>query len=297
MGILLPMNLGSLADQRFEAHKHCLLVASKRPPFYPSDSYDRKGLGQRRCNPRRGYSLLRQCRRLGAACKHMASQLKAADRLFGKFDAFKTERDQLPTDKKSRKQLRVLERKHGYSNGILVEIYNRFVNSSETTHSRASGEWWTRAALARSDGCETLPRARAFIRRGGWPAGGPAAGAERPGFATDGHISRACALTIHRSIPMACLELQRHDRVRRFFYHHPHHCSCAGAGVCRRRVCARRGQRPGRDESPGRSPTRRAAFSPASPWKRRTRRGARQVTVTDGTGQFTFSGLVPGRTT
>ena len=64
-------------------------------------------------------------------CKHVASQLKAADRLFARFDAFKTERDQLPTGKKSQKQLRALERKHGYSNGVPVEIYNRFVNCGE----------------------------------------------------------------------------------------------------------------------------------------------------------------------
>ena len=64
-------------------------------------------------------------------CKHVASQLEAADQLSAKFAAFKTERDQLPTGKKSRTQLRALERKHGYSNGVPIEIYNRFINCAE----------------------------------------------------------------------------------------------------------------------------------------------------------------------
>ena len=46
-------------------------------------------------------------------CKHVASQLKAADWLLAEFDVFKTERDQFSTDKKSRKQLRALEWPNG----------------------------------------------------------------------------------------------------------------------------------------------------------------------------------------
>ena len=64
-------------------------------------------------------------------CKHVASQLRSADQILEKFTAFKAERDQLPTGKKSRQLLRALKRKHGYSNGVPVEIYSRFVNCVE----------------------------------------------------------------------------------------------------------------------------------------------------------------------
>jgi hypothetical protein len=64
-------------------------------------------------------------------CKHVASQLAAADQVLAKFAAFKTERAQLPTSKKSRHLLRALERKHGYANGVPIEMYNRFINCVE----------------------------------------------------------------------------------------------------------------------------------------------------------------------
>ena len=64
-------------------------------------------------------------------CKHVASQLRSASQLLARFAAFKAERDQFPTGKKSRKLLRAVERKYGYSNGVPVEIYNRFVDCVE----------------------------------------------------------------------------------------------------------------------------------------------------------------------
>lgn len=64
-------------------------------------------------------------------CKHVASQLAATDQLLAKFAAFKTERDQLLSGKKSRHLLKALEHKHGYSNGVPIEMYNVFVNCVE----------------------------------------------------------------------------------------------------------------------------------------------------------------------
>ena len=64
-------------------------------------------------------------------CKHVASQLVLADQLSAKHAIFKAERDQLPTGTKSRHSLRVLEHKHGYSNGVPVEMQHRFINCVE----------------------------------------------------------------------------------------------------------------------------------------------------------------------
>ena len=64
-------------------------------------------------------------------CKHVASQLARAERLLAKYATFKSERAQLPAGKKSRNVLRELGRKHGYSNGVLIEIKYRFMNCVE----------------------------------------------------------------------------------------------------------------------------------------------------------------------
>ena len=64
-------------------------------------------------------------------CRHVASQITFADQLLAKFTAFKAERTQLPDGKKHRQLLRALERKHGYANGVLVEMYSTFVNCVE----------------------------------------------------------------------------------------------------------------------------------------------------------------------
>jgi hypothetical protein len=64
-------------------------------------------------------------------CKHVAAQLPSADQLLEKFNAFKAEKAHLPAGKNSRQTLRALERKHGYSNGTLVEMYNSFVDCVE----------------------------------------------------------------------------------------------------------------------------------------------------------------------
>ena len=64
-------------------------------------------------------------------CKHVANQLRFANQLLQKFTNFKTERAQLVAGKKSRQQLRSLERKHGLTKGTPVEMYNNFVNCVE----------------------------------------------------------------------------------------------------------------------------------------------------------------------
>jgi len=64
-------------------------------------------------------------------CNHVANQLRFADQLLQKFTNFKTERAQLVAGKKSRQQLRSLERKHGLTKGTPVEMYNNFVNCVE----------------------------------------------------------------------------------------------------------------------------------------------------------------------
>ena len=64
-------------------------------------------------------------------CKHVASQLVAANQLLAKRAAFAAERAQLPTGEKSRHALKALERKHGYAKGVPVEMHNRFVNCVE----------------------------------------------------------------------------------------------------------------------------------------------------------------------
>ena len=80
-----------------------------------------------------------------------------------------------------------------------------------------------------------------------------------------------------RLMAMACLELQRHGRVPMVVLPIIHTLYSRWCCVfARRRVRARRGQLPGRDDRPGRSPTLRAAFSPASPWRRGTRRAPRR---------------------
>jgi len=64
-------------------------------------------------------------------CKHVANLLRFANQLNQKFTNFKTERTQLAPGKKSRQQLRSLERKHGLTKGTPVEMYNNFVNCVE----------------------------------------------------------------------------------------------------------------------------------------------------------------------
>ena len=61
-------------------------------------------------------------------CAHVARQLAAAEALLAKFTQFKAERAAVPTGAKRRQALRALEKKHAYSDGTLVELYNNFVN-------------------------------------------------------------------------------------------------------------------------------------------------------------------------
>lgn len=64
-------------------------------------------------------------------CKHVAQQLSVADQARVKFEAFRAERAQFLAGKKSQDQARALQKKYGYSNGALVEMYNMFVNCIE----------------------------------------------------------------------------------------------------------------------------------------------------------------------
>jgi len=61
-------------------------------------------------------------------CKHVASQLVAAEQLAAKSATFKAERAHLAAGKKSRQALRALERAHGLASGVTVEMHHRFIN-------------------------------------------------------------------------------------------------------------------------------------------------------------------------
>ena len=92
---------------------------------------------------------------------------------------------------------------------------------------------------------------------------------------------------------MACLELQRHGRVRRFFYHHPHTVLALvlvfAVGVFAPGVAS------AQDATiAGTVTDTTGGILPGVTVDAQDAAGSAQVTVTDGTGQFTFSGLVPG---
>ncbi|MDA1186093.1 MAG: trypsin-like peptidase domain-containing protein [Acidobacteria bacterium] len=61
-------------------------------------------------------------------CKHVASELVAAEQLATKRAAFNAERAELATGTASRQPLRALERKHGFTRGVTVEMHHRFIN-------------------------------------------------------------------------------------------------------------------------------------------------------------------------
>ena len=90
---------------------------------------------------------------------------------------------------------------------------------------------------------------------------------------------------------MACLELQRHGRVRRFFCHHPHTVLALvfAVGVFAPGVAS------AQDATiAGTVTDTTGGILPGVTVEAQDAAGSAQVTVTDGTGQFTFSGLVPG---
>ena len=92
---------------------------------------------------------------------------------------------------------------------------------------------------------------------------------------------------------MACLELQRHGRIRRFFYHHPHTVLALvlvfAVGVFAPGVAS------AQDATiAGTVTDTTGGILPGVTVEAQDAAGSAQVTVTDGTGQFTFSGLVPG---
>ncbi|MFH0799552.1 MAG: trypsin-like peptidase domain-containing protein [Pseudomonadota bacterium] len=64
-------------------------------------------------------------------CKHVATQLTLSQQLLQRFASFKAERANIPVGKKSKQLFRALERKHGLTAGVPVEIYNNFVNCVE----------------------------------------------------------------------------------------------------------------------------------------------------------------------
>jgi hypothetical protein len=61
-------------------------------------------------------------------CKHVASELVAADQLSAKRATFIAERAALATGKPSRHALRALERRHGFTRGVTVEMHHRFIS-------------------------------------------------------------------------------------------------------------------------------------------------------------------------
>ena len=92
---------------------------------------------------------------------------------------------------------------------------------------------------------------------------------------------------------MACLELQRHGRIRRFFYHHPHTVLALvlvfAVGVFAPGVAS------AQDATiAGTVTDTTGGILPGVTVEAQDAAGSAQVTVTDETGQFTFSGLVPG---
>ena len=92
---------------------------------------------------------------------------------------------------------------------------------------------------------------------------------------------------------MTYLELQRHGRVRRFFYHHPHTVLALvlvfAVGVFAPGVAS------AQDATiAGTVTDTTGGILPGVTVDARDAAGSAQVTVTDGSGQFTFSGLVPG---
>ena len=92
---------------------------------------------------------------------------------------------------------------------------------------------------------------------------------------------------------MACLELQRHGRVGRFFYHHPH-TVLALVLVFAVAVFAP-GVASAQDATiAGTVTDTTGGVLPGVTVEAQDAAGSAQVTVTDGIGQFTFSGLVPG---
>ena len=96
-----------------------------------------------------------------------------------------------------------------------------------------------------------------------------------------------------RLMAMACLELQRHGRVRWFFSHHPHTVLALvlvfAVGVFAPGVAS------AQDATIAGTVTDATGGSlPGVAVEARDAAGTAQGTVTDGTGQFTFSGLAPG---
>ena len=96
-----------------------------------------------------------------------------------------------------------------------------------------------------------------------------------------------------RLMAMACLELQRHGRVRWFFYHPPHTVLALvlvfAVGVFAPGVAS------AQDATiAGTVTDATGGILPGVTVEARDGAGTAQVSVTDGTGQFTFSGLAPG---
>ncbi len=64
-------------------------------------------------------------------CKHVASELVAAEQLSARRATFNAQRAELATGKASRHALRALERKHGFTRGVTVEMHHRFINCAD----------------------------------------------------------------------------------------------------------------------------------------------------------------------
>jgi hypothetical protein len=61
-------------------------------------------------------------------CKHVATELVAAEQLSAKRAAFNTERAALATGRASRHAVKALERTHGFTRGVTVEMHHRFMH-------------------------------------------------------------------------------------------------------------------------------------------------------------------------
>ena len=64
-------------------------------------------------------------------CKHVASEFVAAEQLSAKRVRFNAERAELATGGASRQALKTLERTHGFTRGVAVEIHHRFIRCVE----------------------------------------------------------------------------------------------------------------------------------------------------------------------
>ncbi len=64
-------------------------------------------------------------------CAHVAKHFIDAGQIAEKFDAFRTERAEIPNDRNQRNAINQLERKYGYKAGEVVELHTRLIDCVE----------------------------------------------------------------------------------------------------------------------------------------------------------------------